>query len=360
MFDELPAGASYQRLLGDAMRADGPQFLLQIGDQVYLDASGGVFDPAAIATLDANPSNRAARDVRHAYDLNLQLWPLRRSMARLPVYPMLDDHEVRDNWKGRNVEPTRAGVEVAIALDHFERYQWALAPDRPLPPESPGYGYRMQAAGLPFFVLDTRSQRQGAQPGQPTSGRIMPDAAMAALCRALRAADPALPKFIAMPSPLLPPERILRAPVPSRIHADDWSGFPASAAELLCFIRDNQIRGVVLLAGDSHLSSVSRFVFDNGNGNDHHQVIAVVSSGFYAPWPFANQRPDELLLSGPVDMGLPNQPCVGTLHLEAISTASGYALLRLQPPSKTARMPQLAVSLRGGKGSTVNCTLDLH
>lgn len=153
------------------------------------------------------------------------------------------------------------------------------------------------------------------------------------------------------------PERILQAPISSRIHTDDWAGFPASGAELLCFICDKNIRRVVLLAGNSHLGSVSRVVFA-GSDNDH-RVIAFVSSGFYAPWPFANQRSDELVVSGPVDMGLPGKPCVGTLYLDAISTASGYALLRLQPTSETVVMPQLAVSLRSGSGSKVNCTLDL-
>jgi cholesterol oxidase len=168
------AEASYLRLYAhleskDALR---PKFLLLCGDQVYLDATAGVFDPAG-----AEPDDVA----RRAYELNWRMPSFRKIAARLPIYTMLDDHEVIDNWQppAVGVEPTAPEV---TALAAFRSHQSKLNP----PPLSTGPGasfaYEFAPGGLPFFVLDSRSRRErrsvdGAPPDAfpLADARIIPD-----------------------------------------------------------------------------------------------------------------------------------------------------------------------------------------
>jgi len=69
-----------------------PQLLFLAGDQIYADATAGLFDP----TLGIE-----RYDQRY-----LEAWTApnaREVLRRVPVYPMLDDHEVEENWEGRPV-----------------------------------------------------------------------------------------------------------------------------------------------------------------------------------------------------------------------------------------------------------------
>ena len=352
LFDNAVAGASYQRLHAEAQAADGPQFLLLAGDQVYLDPTGGVFEPTAYKN-PRTPDGMAK--FTRSYELNWRLPPLRHTVASLPVYPMLDDHEVSDNWAGLAAEPDPPLVNAAAALAAYRRYQHSLAPTRSLG-RGPTLSYYFYPAGVPVFVLDTRSQRQARTVRGIGTARLLPDSVMVALEQRLKSAPRHFPKFIVCPSPLLPPERCVNGALASRLQADTWSGFPASASRLLRYIRDEDIRNVVLLGGDAHLSSISSFTFEGGSGN---RVVSIVSSGFYTPWPFANQQPDEVVMNGPVEMGVPNgQPCGGTMALHALSTTAGYTAVRILPATARAGA-SLHVSLRGASGADAGHEFEL-
>lgn len=352
LFDRFPAGASYQRLWRDALRSDGPQFLLAVGDQVYLDNTGGLFVPAAAAGVIVDADDEAERSLRPIYERNLTLAPARRALGRLPVYPMLDDHEVWDNWQGQLAQSTHPKVSVKAALALYERYQAALAPSTPLHAQG-GYSYRMAPGGCHFFMLDTRSQRTL---GSAAVARILPDDVIDALLDAIAPLPDHAPKFIVSPSPLLPPEREWLGTAPARRGEDSWSGFPASSLRLLEGIRRRGLKRVVLLSGDAHLSCVSRLVLDNGP-----EIISVVSSGLYTPWPFVNTRPDDILQQGRVEFGTAERPCAGTLSLLSLSTAAGYAHITVSRDEEPGKVPgcKLRVSLRGGNGATVDCEVDL-
>lgn len=355
LFDRYPAGASYRQLWRDALRSDGPQFLLSVGDQVYLDNTGGLFVPTAAAglTAGAQPDADAQRRLRPIYERNLKLEPLRRAQGRLPVYPMLDDHEVWDNWQGRREQPSHTKVDVAAAIALYERYQAALAPRTPLHAGA-GYSYRFAPGGHHFFVLDTRSERRS---GPAATARILPDAVIHELLDQLRALPDHQPKFIVSPSPLLPPERELLGTAAGRRGQDGWAGFPGSARLLLDGIRQRRLKRVVLLSGDAHISGVSRFVMDDGG----IEVIGILSSGLYTPWPFVNTRPEDILQQGHVDFGTADAPCAGELSLLSLSTAAGYALITVKLDDLAAGYPcSLQVSLRSGQGATVDCAVSLQ
>lgn len=335
LFDENLAGAAWRRLGrmldgGGAAKAPAPQFMLLLGDQVYLDALGNVFQA---------PGRSAEDTARRAYEAVWQLPALRDVTRRLPLYPMLDDHEIANDW-----QPPPAGQPVPAAdraaLLAYDRFQAKLAPAR-----EPGgsYSYRFAPGGVPCFVLDTRTQRQARQPQAPYGAHLV-DPAMLVRLRAwldLHHAAPA--KFIASPSFLLPIERPDLDDV-EKLRLDGASGFPATQHAILSHVRDQGIRGVVLIGGDAHLSAVTTLAIDGGPS-----VVAVVSSGLYAPWPFANARPVDLLLDGPVVLhggnGVPS--LTGWSRCLALSTEQGVATFALRPRGGGTRLSVRLCRARG-------------
>jgi choline dehydrogenase-like flavoprotein len=349
LFDLEPAQATWRRLHDDALADDGPQFLLLAGDQVYVDDTAGAFDPVALKSPD--PASRAA-DLDRTYELTWGLPAFRRVAARLPIYPMLDDHEVRDFWQGVAATPPGSDPDVDAALAAYRRFQQPLAPHGQatrLDPAVSG-GYVMCPGGVPLVVLDTRTHRDPRSSASAPSAGILQRGTMDSLKRWLQAQPPDAVKLVLSPVPLLPAERFDAQRPAERLRSDTWSGFPGPAAELLGLIRDQGIRRVVLLAGDSHLSSVTTFAFDDAASRGN-RVVAIVASGSYTPWPFANQRPHDVVLDGRVEVGLPGQAVGGTMQLHSLSSASGYAHVTLR--SFDDGRTTVAVSLRGGDGTTV-------
>jgi choline dehydrogenase-like flavoprotein len=355
LFDERPASASYERLLSHAMAPDGPQFLVLCGDQVYVDATAGLFDPVAAAPRGGDVQDS---ELDRTYELNWRLKPFRRATARLPVVAMLDDHEVTDNWKGLKQETDPPPDPVRRALDAYDRYQGLLNPVRPLAPGAASdRSFYLHPGGVRLFVLDTRCARSPRDASSIGSATIVPDEVMQGLQQALAAAPSSAVKLVVSPSPILPAERFDPAHPAERLRFDSWTGYPASMIALLGFIRERTIRRVVFLSGDAHLSSVCTLTLAPSDGKTEAvSVVSVISSGMYTPWPFANKRPDELALAGQVDLGLPGSLCAGTMRLHAISTSNGYAIVRVVQNDSTAR---LIVSLRSANGATTDCEIEL-
>jgi choline dehydrogenase-like flavoprotein len=346
LMDAPAAGASWQRLVALCAGPQSPQFLLALGDQVYVDATAGVFDPAA--------AGRPGDAVRKAYELNWRLPPMRAATACLPLYPMLDDHEVRDNWQLRPGQPL--DDEAGWALAGYAAHQQALAPP---PLLAAGRHYAFEPAGALLLVLDTRSQREPrrispAAPGVDLAqAGLLPDAALHAALDRLRRADPLAVKFVATASPLLPLQRLPAGRDAERLRCDNGSGYPRTLFELLDFIRREHIRHVVLLSGDAHGSAVCTLQLDGGPA-----VHAVMSSGLYAPWPFANARAEELLLDGEVELAHGTGVLRGRMQPGAWSARDGFALIEVQGRSEAAH-ERLHVALCAADGSRIDCRRDL-
>jgi cholesterol oxidase len=362
--DRRPASAAYAALWGDAMRPNGPQFLLQLGDQVYVDDTAGAFEPAAVVASQPSDKANAQRDVAHAYALNFGLVATRRAMGRLPSYPMLDDHEVFDNWTAQVRTDPKRSQQMQEGLEAFKSLQLPRAPSGRLSKAAGCFSYGFRPGGYAFFVLDTRSKRELRTPANAATAQIVPGQTLTALTSALLAiqkAQPDLPKFIACPSPILPIERCaLQAEPAARMASDTWSGFSASLDALLRFIRDEQIRHVVLLSGDSHLSSVTTLSFPAQGKRAANRVISIVSSGFYAPWPFANQAPRDVVLEGPVNLAAPGRADLsGQMQLHAMSTTSGYAVVTVLAKGGGQAPGLLKVSLRDGDRRSTDCEFEL-
>jgi len=78
-----------------------PQFITLIGDQIYADATAGFLDPTAKFDRFVQPYYRLYEN-QH----------VRSVLRALPLFAMLDDHELSDNW-----EPVTNNPAKQIELD---------------------------------------------------------------------------------------------------------------------------------------------------------------------------------------------------------------------------------------------------
>jgi len=277
--DREIADASFGRLRELLERTvrdpEGPALLLLAGDQIYADATAGMFDP----------KGRRER----FYDAYREVWTApnaREVLRRIPTYMMLDDHEVDDNWHPADESRHHARE---WGLTAFLEYQLSHSPRGDEPAADP-YHYTFEAGGFGFFACDTRTEREGR-------ARIMSAPQLRALEEWLAARkDSERPKFVISPSVVVPFLRETGGLQRYAPRSDGWDGFRESLRELIGFIAQHRIRNIVFLCGDPHLSMASRMRIDCDDGTPL-AAACVVASPMYAPYPFANADPREFLES---------------------------------------------------------------
>lgn len=308
MLDREQADATFGRLreLIEANGPGAPSLLLLAGDQIYADATAGLFDP----------KDRRAR----FYDAYREAWTApnaREVLRRLPTYMMLDDHEFSDDWHPEDKQDKEYEDNKIWGLGAFEAYQLAHSPNNAaalcaaagLQPSAPGkssvdapaYYYSFEAGGFAFFACDTRTGRVGRQ-------RIMSTEQFAALTCWLetRQRDPVhadRPKFVLSPSVVVPFLKATRGSDAYAARSDGWDGFPQSLRALFSFIAANKIRNVVFLCGDPHISMASAIEFE-GQDLAGLRALCIVASPFYAPYPFANAVPEDFAVADTLALDL--------------------------------------------------------
>jgi phosphodiesterase/alkaline phosphatase D-like protein len=257
--------------------ARAPSLLLLAGDQIYADATAGMFDP----------KGRRER----FYDSYREVWTApnaREVLRRIPTYMMLDDHEVDDNWHPNDEIRDQAAHDWGLTA--FREYQLAHSP-RGDEPEAAPYHYHFEAGGFGFFVCDTRTARMGRS-------SILGEQQFKDLEKWLhdrRSSD--RPKFIVSPSVVLPFLAETGGQARYAPRSDGWDGFPDSLRSLFSFIADEEIHNVVFLSGDPHISMAAGIDIHGQNGAVM-RAASIIASPLYAPYPFANADPREFLEAG--------------------------------------------------------------
>jgi cholesterol oxidase len=291
IFNRMPDGEHATRgpvdrsllALGDRLNEPNPPTLLLLcGDQVYTDATAGLFDPKVSDQKFRIPHERRWQS-RGARAVTQRL--------NLAVQTMLDDHEIRDNWAPNDPDPEMPGsgkTLMELGRSAYFRYE------RGLQKEPPHVWHTIEHNGLPFFLGDTRTERDARTVLDWREKRIMRRKQYTALCDWLKTdAYKDVPKFVLTPAALLP-RRLQVADEPARaLHSEAWEGYPASMHELLKFICDNEIKGVVFLSGDDHLSNLVTATVSRGDGERRCTLHSVHSSALYAPYPVANGVPED-------------------------------------------------------------------
>ena len=316
--DAEPAERSYRRLARCLDRRNPqfrPQLVLLLGDQVYADATAGLFDPTAEHDRYCLPHERL-----------LAMTPVRHVWRRAVVHAMLDDHEIEDNW-----EPRPGDVENAKKLGEgraaYLRYQRLADPRVAGATSDTPLWHAFDAGGVSFFMADTRTERSPRDAAGIEGARIMGERQLGALLDWLsaRRASPA-PKFIACPALALPRRRrAARDGQPaSALRSDAWDGYRDSLSRVLGRIASERVRNVVFLSGDEHLSLVAEVTLRAGDG-EPVLVHSVHSSALYAPFPFANSINDDLFAEDRFSLG----ECSVEVRTCFAAPGDGFAVLRV-------------------------------
>ena len=321
LIDGPVAGASLSAL-SQAQKASDTKvdFALFVGDQIYADATAGLMDPVR-------------RDERYdlPHEKALRIESMRSVLREVPVRMLLDDHEIIDNWeplpdevqRQRPMDALNNHLQLKYGFSAWRKYQRMRRPEELALPDGPA-DMAFCFAGYPFYFADTRT-------GRSARGSRIAKSDQQILCSTQRERLEAWllehrnqVKFVATPSLLLPRRRATAEDPFGSDHSDAWDGFPASLEDLLAFIAAKEIRNTVFLSGDEHHSLFSEtWVQPLDQAKTRVKVVSVHSSALYAPFPFANGHPIDLV--GSEDFAL------GTLAVRVDTTLApqgdGYARL---------------------------------
>jgi cholesterol oxidase len=276
----------------DGVERPAAHSLFLIGDQIYADATANIMDAAAWREKYCK-QYREAFTTPHA----------RRVLARVPTHFAIDDHELMDNWSGQDPLPP-SGRESRDAQRTRETFQHAVRAARFFqgsgrdtkaigPATSSGLWYALDDVKehcCPAFVMNTRSERDLRRSALGRRAELVTRAQLDAVTRWLIDAnlpgDPRrdMPKFIFCGVGIAPIARDYEACPQTWRSSDGWLGYPGALTDVLTTIVDQQIRHVVFVSGDLHLSSFSKLEL----GDRGMIAWQLVSSGLYAPMPFAN------------------------------------------------------------------------
>lgn len=276
--------------LADLPKEDGPRFLIQVGDQIYADATAGLFDPGQL--------DQALGQAYEASTHGLGIGRVRDRFVEMAgcmsgIYTMLDDHEISDNWEPEPSSPPNETQRNAAC----EAYVIKCRSD----PKRPGYlsTYISDAplwytevdawTGHRFFVADTRTARTPRNSIELNSACILGPEQCSQLRAWLASGSREQVSFVASPAIFLP-RRLASATHPdAALHSDAWDGYPASLQKLLACVCDEARGPVVFLSGDEHLSCVATIEICRRDQPESMVVAhSIHSSALYAPYPFAN------------------------------------------------------------------------
>lgn len=213
-----------------------PDLFLWIGDNIYGDS----VNPHVL-----QEEYRRQRDVDG-------LQPVLRSVSHLAVW---DDHDF-----GMNNQDSRNPIkEEALAI--FKQY-WAN-PSYGLP-DTPGVFFRYSYGQVDFFMLDDRYHRD------PDVAPQGPDKTMLG-ARQLEWLQEELGSSSAVFKVLVSGGGWSQAKGDT---GDSWAAFVDERNKIFDFIRDNEISGVVLLSGDTHVAELNVIPWSDKGGYDFYDLVS--------------------------------------------------------------------------------------
>ena len=271
------------------LRQHDTKFVLMVGDQMYSDypADLSLFDSNYFATLA--PPNRSsilectAAETRRIYQRryrhfwNLPEWQAIQS--EWPCYPILDDHDIVDNWGS---SPDHQSVRWKSLGEGARNAYFDYQGSRVFPPGEqapPSFHYAFDYGPVATFVMDLRSMRRTGPEGQLFCRRQRIDLqrflqryrSRRILCIVLSVPVIHLPRYLA--------RLAARIPYTPEDFSDRWS----AGAHLrdrdwfLKLIHQHQSRHpqqrLILLSGDIHIGCVHRIRW-NDSGPLLYQMIS--------------------------------------------------------------------------------------
>ena len=231
----------------DSIAAQRPDLMLWLGDNTYLRES------------DFGSPSGIARRYRHDR-ATAELQALLRTGNH---YAIWDDHDFGPNDSNTSYTYKTESLRV------FQRYWPNGAFGQP---ETPGIFRVVSHNDADFFLLDGRYHRD-ADAARGLVGKTMLGAAQLRWLKNALLASTANFKIIVSGS------QVLRN-VPARI--EGWSNFPEERRELLDWLADNRVAGVMFLSGDRHHTVLTKMARDNAYPL-HDFTCSPLTSGVHPP-----------------------------------------------------------------------------
>jgi alkaline phosphatase D len=204
----------------NAVRAQRPDFFLHLGDTIYADRNG---------------SAHTLPEFWDKYRINRDDVALQSCFAETSVYVMWDDHEVEDDYLPGN---PLAPIGRKAFLDY-----WPVR--RPVPESEQIYRAARWGRAVDLIILDTRQYR--ALDRSSMLGRGQKEWFFDRLVN-----SSATFKFVATTVPMAGGGK------------DRWDGYPKERAEILRYIHEKKIPGVVFMSADLHCAAVTKIPKGNG------------------------------------------------------------------------------------------------
>lgn len=285
--------------LYEVMRGLAPDFFVHSGDLIYAD---GPLKPAVdlpgggtwknLVTEEKSKVAETLEEFRGNYRYNMLDQHVRRFNAEVPQYVQWDDHEVMDNWfHERVIEDPRYTVKSAgLLAARAKRAMFEFTPLASHPVESDRV-YRRISRGpnLDLFMIDMRSYRGPNGENRETtlsdSARILGREQSAWLKRELLASR-ATWKVIAADMPIglvvyhdfgkkWGSEAVAQGNGPAQ-------GRELEIADLLRFIKQNDVRNVVWITADVHYCATHLYEPGRAQFTDFEPFYEFVSGPLHA------------------------------------------------------------------------------
>ena len=257
----------------NSVRSENPDFFIYLGDVIYSDLRATGLLPDAQTLGDFRQIYKDSRDVPALHEL----------LKSTSVYPVWDDHEVRNDWAGQTVDSTFFEIGNRSFNEYMPIEQLHSTSDQDCAGPTQ---FRVKHWGkdVDLIILDTRTCRSANVQVQ-CQGDIVPT-----LPSSIRAQLPIPPQppagcLAAINDPdrtmliteqkelfknaLLDSKAKFKFVVTSvsiqqtfAFPYDSWEGYGAERSEVLNFISDNEIKNVIFLTTDLHLNLMNEVFID--------------------------------------------------------------------------------------------------
>jgi hypothetical protein len=315
-----PAEAALARMVAFCRRTPAGRamsLLLLAGDEIYADASSGLFDPNNRVDRYAKPYMAFKSSViRH----------LPPSVAKVVHVP--DDQEIEDNWEPIAEAADPLGPLYAGARQAAWTHRWD---PRPGPVEPARFWHAFDWRGAAFFIGDSRLERQPRRVDRWREAQLISPAQRDALYQWLDDRRDR-PRFVVTSALVLPRRLATREYAASALRSDAWDGFPASLHGLLGELWARRAKGVVFLSGDEHRSGFVSARIEPAEGDGHAVTLhSIHSSGLFTPWTFAVTRAEDFAAPEVFNFPGPGGRLLRcTVSAWADHPGNGFAALRLR------------------------------
>ena len=249
--------------------------LVMVGDQIYADDLNVI---GADSDLD---------QYLERYRAVFGQPYLRRLMASVPTYMILDDHEIEDNWPEHASDKDWL-TKYPAAIHAYQIYQCSHSPlfeldsDERIDGTLDHFWYSFTDGCCDWFFTDSRTERVWDE--NPSRRKMMKKKQMDSLLNWL-GDNSGRVKMVVTSVPFFPDLE--------SESEDKWGGYLAERSQILDYIYQKQIRKVVFVSGDVHCSFSAELLHPQ---DPQFKVISVVSSSFF--WPYPHMDEGDFKLAG--------------------------------------------------------------